>query len=119
MQQEAGHTRANTSLIMLSQVLYLIVSPRITLKLIVQERVLLDWIVHLGLLAQPVECQTIVPCVRDMHGHYPGKSWLLQSRKRHPAHFAVFLHVESQLPRQINCWIAITMLGYVCILIVM
>ncbi|KAF9507294.1 hypothetical protein BS47DRAFT_1252318, partial [Hydnum rufescens UP504] len=41
-----------------------------------QEKAVLDWITHLGLLAQPMECHTIGPCVKDICGTFPGKNWL-------------------------------------------
>ncbi|KAF9503011.1 hypothetical protein BS47DRAFT_1369855 [Hydnum rufescens UP504] len=41
-----------------------------------QEKALLDWIIHLGLLAQPLDCWTIGPFVKDICGSFPGKNWL-------------------------------------------
>ncbi|KAF9508860.1 hypothetical protein BS47DRAFT_1260588, partial [Hydnum rufescens UP504] len=42
-----------------------------------QEKAVLDWITHLGLLAQPMEHHTIGPYVKDICGTFPGKNWLV------------------------------------------
>ncbi|KAF9504594.1 hypothetical protein BS47DRAFT_1251031, partial [Hydnum rufescens UP504] len=41
-----------------------------------KENVLLDWITHLGFLAQPLDCWTVGPFVKDLCGKFPGKCWL-------------------------------------------
>ncbi|KAF9504747.1 hypothetical protein BS47DRAFT_1244816, partial [Hydnum rufescens UP504] len=40
------------------------------------EKAVLDWIIHLGLLAQPLDRRTIGPYVKDICGSFPGKNWL-------------------------------------------
>ncbi|KAF9506289.1 hypothetical protein BS47DRAFT_1399636 [Hydnum rufescens UP504] len=40
------------------------------------EKAVLDWIIHLGLLAQPLDQCTIGPYVKDICGSFPGKNWL-------------------------------------------
>lgn len=47
-----------------------------------QETALIDWIHHLGMLAQPLCNKTIVPYVEDLCGRKPGAGWLRRFLKR-------------------------------------
>ncbi|KAF9505246.1 hypothetical protein BS47DRAFT_1277272, partial [Hydnum rufescens UP504] len=48
-----------------------------------KENVLLDWITHLGLLAQPLDRRTVGPFVKDLCGTLPGKCWLWRFLQHH------------------------------------
>jgi len=41
-----------------------------------QEAALVDWVNHLGMLAQPLSAKTIGPYVQDLCGRKPGGGWL-------------------------------------------
>ncbi|KAF9506938.1 hypothetical protein BS47DRAFT_1265743, partial [Hydnum rufescens UP504] len=48
-----------------------------------QEEAVVDWVNHLGLLAQPLDCRTIGPFVKDISGVFPGKNWVSRFLELH------------------------------------
>jgi len=49
-----------------------------------QERVLVDWVMFLGMTGRPISRSTLRPKCIELCGKLPGKTWIWRFLKRHP-----------------------------------